>query len=111
MLGLLLIFAGCTTTKIDWNSRIGIYTYDQAVLENGPPDKYARLQDGTTVAEWLTHRGYAQSYTPYAYSYGYSPYWYGAYYPAYTQSYSPDAYLRLTFGPDGRLQAVRRVYK
>ena len=49
--------AGCQTAKpVDWNSRIGIYTFDQAVTELGPPDKQARLSDGKTVAEWITHR-------------------------------------------------------
>lgn len=49
-----LMLAGCRSTpKIDWNSRIGTYTYDQAVAELGPPDKTAQLSDGTTVAEWI----------------------------------------------------------
>jgi hypothetical protein len=48
---------GCQTTKpTDWNSRVGIYTFDQAVTELGPPDKQAKLSDGKTVAEWITHR-------------------------------------------------------
>jgi hypothetical protein len=48
---------GCQTTKpIDWNSRVGIYTFDQAVTDLGPPDKQARLSDGKTVAEWIAHR-------------------------------------------------------
>jgi hypothetical protein len=52
-----LVIAGCATTKpIDWNSRVGSYTFDQAVTELGPPDKQAKLSDGRTVAEWITHR-------------------------------------------------------
>jgi hypothetical protein len=52
-----LLVAGCSTTKkVDWNSRVGSYTYDQAVAEMGPPDKQAKLSDGATVAEWITHR-------------------------------------------------------
>jgi hypothetical protein len=48
---------GCQTTKpVDWNSRIGNYTFDQALTELGPPDKQARLSDGKTVAEWITRR-------------------------------------------------------
>ncbi len=48
---------GCQTTKpVNWNSRIGNYTFDQAVTELGPPDKQAKLSDGKTVAEWITHR-------------------------------------------------------
>lgn len=47
---------GCKTTPpIDWNSRIGNYTYDQAILDFGPPDRQAKLSDGRTVAEWITH--------------------------------------------------------
>ena len=51
------LLAGCATTKpIDWNGRIGTYTFDQAVTELGPPDKQAKLSDGKTVAQWITHR-------------------------------------------------------
>ena len=54
---LILAIPGCTTTpKVDWNSRVGEYTYDQAVLELGPPTKQAKLTNGETVAEWVTHQ-------------------------------------------------------
>jgi hypothetical protein len=61
---LLLVFTlvaafliGCKSTPpIDWNSRIGTYTYDQAVTDLGPPDKQAKLDNGETVAEWITRR-------------------------------------------------------
>ena len=47
--------AGCQTTKpVDWNSRIGNYTFDQAVTELGPPDKQARLSDGKIVCKWFS---------------------------------------------------------
>ena len=48
-----ILFAGCAT-PIDWNSRIGHYTYDQAIGDYGPPDKQARLTDGKLVVEWIT---------------------------------------------------------
>ncbi len=106
-----MLLTGCATTpKIDWNSRIGSYTYEQAVMDFGPPDKYARLTDGTTVAEWLTRRGYTTVHG--MYGYGYSPWFYGPYYPGYIDSYtSPDYYLRLIFGPDNRLKAWKTFYK
>src|SRR5882757_1570315 len=48
--------AGCKSTpKVDWDARVGSYTYDQAVTDLGPPDKQAKLTDGYTVAEWITH--------------------------------------------------------
>jgi hypothetical protein len=51
------LIVGCKSTPpVDWNSRVGAYTYDQAVVELGPPDKQAKLSDGMTVAEWITHR-------------------------------------------------------
>ena len=58
ILALVVAFiVGCQTTKpVDWNSRVGNYTFDQAVTELGPPDKQAKLSDGKTVAEWITHR-------------------------------------------------------
>ena len=50
-------FIGCSSTPpVDWNSRVGVYTYNQAVTDLGPPDKQAKLTDGQTVAEWVTHR-------------------------------------------------------
>lgn len=61
----LVALTGCATRqKIDWSARVGNYTFDQAVLDFGPPTKQAKLTDGTLVAEWQTQRGYAQTYYP-----------------------------------------------
>jgi hypothetical protein len=105
---LLVILTGCATTpRIDWSGRIGNYTYEQAILEFGPPDKHATLTDGTVVAEWLTRRGYVYSYAP---AYRHYPWYYGPIYqPSYIDTYSsPDSFLRLIFFPDGRLQDYRQ---
>jgi len=100
---------GCATTpQVDWNSRIGAYSYDQAVIDLGPPDKMAKLSDGGTVVEWKTSSGrYYTSSPPFGY-YG-GPYGgrYGPY-PGYLLSTqfidkSPDTYLRLVFDPGGLL--------
>lgn len=110
-LGLCFLIAGCATNKVDWNSRIGNYTYDQAVTELGPPDKSAKLTDGTTVAEWMTRRGYSGGSVGFAYGYGY-PYRYyypGPFYHQYYEAPSPDYFIRLTFGPDGKLQSWKRL--
>ena len=49
--------AGCASTpKVDWDSRVGIFTYDQVVAEMGPPDKSSKLSDGSTVAEWFVKK-------------------------------------------------------
>jgi len=103
------LLAGCATRKIDWSGRVGHYTFDQAIAEIGPPDKQAKLTDGTLVAEWLTRRGYHQVYATGGY-YG-SPYRSWPYPPTYVDTYAPDYFLRLTFGPDGRLQAWKKLTK
>ncbi len=100
---LTLLLVGCATQKIDWNSRVENYTFDQAVVESGPPDKQAKLQDGTVVAEWLTQHGYTHTYG--TMGWGYYPGWCGPFPPTYYDTYAPDYFLRLTFGPDGKLKS------
>ena len=103
---LLLVVSGCATKRIDWAGRVGNYTFDQTVLELGPPDKQATLGDGSIVAEWLTRRGYPYS-SP---AFGYTPWsYYGPYYPGYVDGYTPDYFLRLTFGPDAKLKSWKKV--
>jgi len=52
-----LFATGCASKpKVDWDGRVGNYTYDQAVVELGPPDRQATLQDGRKVAEWVVGR-------------------------------------------------------
>jgi hypothetical protein len=102
-----LLLAGCVTQQIDWAARVGNYTYDQAVLELGPPDKSAKLTDGTVVADWLTH--HAQTVVvpePYFAPPGC---YFGPLTPMRTETYLPAQYLRLTFGPDGKLKRWREV--
>ena len=108
---LVLVVTGCATTpQIDWNSRVSNYTYDQAVTDLGPPDKSAKLGDGTVVAEWLTRRGYAIHYlSPVIYA---DPWhYYGPIYPGYYDTYSPNYYLRLIFGPDSQLRSWKKFSK
>src|SRR5882672_9599602 len=67
ILPILLALAGClagcaTTPKVDWTARMGEYTYDQAVIELGPPTSQAKLGDGKTVAEWITRSPSSSSF-------------------------------------------------
>ena len=55
---LALGLTGCATQRVDWAARVGHYTYEQAVVDLGPPEKHAKLADGALVAEWLVNRGY-----------------------------------------------------
>ena len=100
------LLAGCATQKIDWAGRVGQYSYDQAVIEFGPPDKQAKLGDGTVVADWMTRRG--QSYTSLPSTVGYPYRYYGPVYPDYVQTSSPDFFLRLIFGPDSQLKSWKK---
>jgi osmotically-inducible protein OsmY len=105
---LITFLTGCATQKVDWNARVGTYTYYQAVVDMGPPTKQAKLEDGTLVAEWETQRGYAQtSYVGGGYygRYGY----HGGYAPMPVTTVSPTYFIRLTFAPDGKLQSWKRV--
>ncbi|HMP82739.1 MAG TPA: hypothetical protein PKA41_08575 [Verrucomicrobiota bacterium] len=104
------LLAGCKTPKIDWNSRVGNYTYDQAVLELGPPDKHATLSDGVIVAEWLARRGYTQAYVSPAYYPGYYGPYYGPVFGPVVEITTPSLFLRLIFAPDQRLQAWKTYY-
>lgn len=100
LLGVVL-FTGCATNRVDWSTRIGNYSFDDAVVELGPPDKQAKLQDGTLVAEWMTDRGGTYAYPNTGW--GHYPYWYAAP-PGPTYMDTPDYFLRLTFDPQGKLQ-------
>ncbi len=102
------LLAGCAT-PINWQARVGVYTYDQSVMDYGPPDKAATLKDGTIVAEWITQRG-AVVVSPGPYYYG--PGYVGPVAPVYpTTSYFPARFLRLTFSANGKLQAWKEFSK
>ena len=100
------LVGGCAGPKIDWQARVGVYTYDQAVVELGPPDKSAKLSDGSTVADWLTQRGQVVvSPDPYFFGPGYI---YGPFPPMYSQTYMPARFLRLTFDANQKLKAWKK---
>ena len=97
-----LVVAGCASRKIDWSSRVGSYTYDQAVRDMGPPDKSAKLDDDSTVADWMTVRGTTTMYSGAGYGYPYySP-------PIGFASTSPDYFIRLTFDTSGTLTGWKK---
>src|SRR5262245_53608103 len=102
------VFAGCKSTpKVDWDSRVGNYTFDQAVVELGPPDKKMELTDGSTVADWITHSSGGMSFgvgTGYWGSSG------GVGVGHTVGSGYGDRVLRLTFGPDHKLTSWWKNY-
>ena len=102
LLGLMLLIAtACTTVpKIDWDARVGSYTFDAAVKDMGPPEKSAMLADATRVADWLTVRGRSNP--------NYHSFPDGR--VVRTEGVrDPDQLLRLTFTTDGKLKEWKRV--
>jgi len=101
-----LLFPGCATTKkVDWNSRMGNFTYDQAVAELGPPDKTATLGNGSTVADWISRRSGGGGFSIGVGSYGSHT---GVGVGQTIDSGYSERILRLTFGPDGQLTGSNR---
>lgn len=102
---------GCASRgRPNWQSRIGTYTLDDGIKEFGPPAARDKTSDGVVVVEWLIQKGLVYS-TP-------APAWMGGGWGRWMWGTSavdinstPDEYLRLQFGPDGRLAAWKRVYK
>jgi hypothetical protein len=100
---------GCASTpKPDWNQRVGNYTFDEAVRELGPPVSSTRLQDGSTVAEWFLKYGSQVSF-----GLGTSVYGGGGGVGVGQSVTAPPKghYLRLIFGPDGKLQSWEKFQR
>ena len=105
-----LAIAGCATAKIDWTSRVGHYTYSQAVKDFGPPDSSAKLSDGSTVAEWviLPSRNVLNAKPVVMPSY---PANNPNFVPAAPTTYYPGRYLQLAFDTGGTLTAQKEYSK
>ena len=109
LLALLMGGSGCQTTpKINWDARIGNYTFDQAVAEMGPPNEQTTLTDGSRVAQWVTGRVTNTTALPMGGAWGPG---YGFYMPTpvMVNSSITQYCLRLTFGQNGQLQAWKKV--
>jgi hypothetical protein len=104
---LFAFLAGCTTTPpIDWNSRVGLYTYQQAVADLGRPNRQAKLSDGTTVYKWSAQPAVNPNLNT-----GMS--YYGSTGFTSNQTASPgvnDQMLQLTFDTNGVLTAWSQNY-
>jgi hypothetical protein len=102
------LFTGCQTKPaVDWNARVGTYTFDQAVAELGPPDRQTKLGDDKTVAQWITHRNSGVGFSVGS-GFGSGPVGVGA-----SQSVGPsyrDLILTLTFRTDHVLSAWSKNY-
>jgi len=100
----LALLAGCSTTPpVDWNSRIGTYTYNQAVAEMGRPDRQASLSDGKMQYKWFI--GPRITSPP---NTGMSNYGNQGFTSDKTAGAVNNHMLQLTFGPDGKLVSWSR---
>ena len=53
-----LLWAGCQALQqVDWDGRIGRFSYEQAVAELGRPVEETKLSGGMRRAEWITNSG------------------------------------------------------
>jgi hypothetical protein len=102
---------GCASKFLDkYKSRIGTLTYDQALLELGPPNHVADLDGGGKVADWLQHSSRVYSNPSTSVMVGSWPSGVLMNTGGNVGS-TPAVYLFLTFGPDHRLTDARLQYK
>ena len=100
------ILTGCATpAPVDWNSRVGNYTYDQAITELGRPDRQAKLSDGKTLYKWYVRPNVGSGPNT-----GMSHYGDTGFSTSQTAGSSNNHMLQLTFGPDGKLAAWSQNY-
>ena len=95
--------------KIDWKSRLGTYTYEEALAEFGEPDVISETSEGM-IAEWVLRRSPMVSF-----GFGFGGVGYGHHTSAgggVGTSVSPPPsgeYLHLRFDRDGKLVESARV--
>jgi len=112
---LALLAGGCVSGNkaviqdIDWGSRIGTYTYEEALAELGKPDVIGQSSEGT-IAEWVLERSPNVTF-----GFGFGGVGYGRHTSTgvgvgTTVSPPPSGeYLHLRFDNEGNLTEWRRV--
>ena len=99
---------GCVSTPpVDWDSRVGHFTYSQAVAELGPPARQFKVGEGRTEYRW-----FIQPYGGTSYNGGLAPSTVNpAMGPAPTIGPNFDKrVLKLTFDTNGVLTAWSKNY-
>lgn len=104
LVGLAVLLAGCESYgRADWNTRVGKYSWDQALEELGPPESDAKTSDGSRVADWVISKSRTYSTAvrgPLFWSWG-----------GQDVTTTAESHLLLTFAPDGKLRSWKRIYK
>jgi hypothetical protein len=101
----LCLAPGCESYgRADWKSRVGTYTYDDAVKELGPAERKETTSDGVLVAEWLLSEPRVYG-TTHRYGWGWRGGW------ATDVESFPGSFLQLQFGPDHKLSSWKKIMK
>ena len=103
-----LLLLGCSTPAINWDERVGVYTWDDAITELGEPTRVTDEEGGVKTAEWVTQRTSPSPTSgpdPVPYFRGETTD------PEQSPGRSaPPLVLRLSFSPDGKLFSWERNY-
>jgi len=103
----LMLLGGCASKpKVDWDARVGTYTYDDAVKQLGPPERFTELGDGSAVGEWFVKRNPTFSFGMGTGTYGYHG---GVGVGQTVTTGGSGQYLRLTFDKDRQLSRWEKV--
>ena len=95
---------GCATIPpVDWNSRVGHYSYAQAINELGPPNRQVRLSSGAIEFKWFVQPNGVNSLPNNGLNNGF-----GAG-PNLTPAFN-NQYLQLTFDANGVLANWSKKY-
>jgi len=95
--------------NIDWRSRIGMYTYEEALAEFGEPDVVSETREGL-IAEWVLRRSPMVSFGFGFGGVGYGPHTSTGVGVGTSVSPPPSGeYLHLRFDRDGTLAEWSRV--
>lgn len=96
----LLLGAGCKSPdSVNWDRRVGIFTYADAVAELGEPVQKATLSDGTTLGQWIARKKATRTHKIL----------YGGWIE--DEADSLDQLLTLSFDKSNVLRAWKMVYK
>jgi hypothetical protein len=99
LLAITLVTGCATTNPVDWNSRVGHYTYNQAISEFGLPNRQVKLSDGKTVSKWFVQPPVGPRFNSGMSYYGNTGFGAGQ----TIETSHTDRVLQLTFGTNGTL--------
>ena len=107
LLAIVVLVACSTPSAVNWDKQVGVYTWEEALADLGPPDEVTDDAGGVKRAVWSKQR--TVGITPAADS----PSYYRGETVNPSQTYgstAPAKVLQLSFTPDGKLFDWQRNY-